>query len=155
MLDLPYRCRKMDGPFCIEIENYPSEELNKLLKRKYRHIQFESDVGLPEMNTRIELNDDIPLCESHSRIIYPEEGRDTHNISYVIVNSEKQQGIRIEECVSINQRCDNRVIAANSYELFSKQNYIHREVIVRLNSNKLTKRIYNIKSDCSCTMRQV
>lgn len=96
---------RKDKPFCTNLRNYPERtHLEQVIKKKFSNLEifFGEDLVLPN-NISQRMNDDHIeeyLCQTRTRIIYPQAGVNKDYNWLIIVNIPNyKQGIRIEECV--------------------------------------------------------
>lgn len=89
---------KCGDVFCVEVEDYPKDLINSLNLEKFQY--FFGDDFVDNVSLRFD-NDENGLCGSRRRLIYPQRGKNAHDIDRVIINQDGRyrQGISVEECM--------------------------------------------------------
>lgn len=152
------KCLSVDGTkqYCTNVEDYPSALIEKLLSKSLDSIIFKSDAIDNELGQRFGPSGDEPLCEFKDEVIYPESGLSEHDIPFFIVNTQQQQGVRVERCLKPDKACSSIITLPNGYTSKCRQNYVYRELISPSNDlTALEKRKFKFPSCCSCVLQRV
>lgn len=152
------KCLASDGSsyYCTKVQGYPRSLIENLVRANADSILFKSDKLDNEVDQRFggEPNDE-PLCEYFDEVIYPESGVTQGDIPFFIVNTEKQQGVRVERCRGPDQSCTSKINLPNGYKSVCRQNYVYRELISPSNDlTSLEKRKFKFPSCCSCMLQR-
>lgn len=153
------KCLADDGTsfYCTKVENYPRSLIDNLLSKNADTIIFKSDKLDNELDQRFGgLPNDEPLCEFTDEVIYPESGLTHEDIPFFIVNTQKQQGVRVERCTTPDQSCTSKISFPLGYKSVCRQNHVYRELISPSNDlTALEKRKFKFPSCCSCMLQRI
>lgn len=153
------KCLASDGTsiYCTKVQNYPRTLIENLLRTNSDTILFKSDKLDNELDMRFGgLPNDEPLCEFSDEVIYPESGITHDDVPFFIVNTQQQQGVRVERCLNPDQSCTSKISFPLRYKSVCRQNYVYRELISPSNDlTALEKRKFKFPSCCSCMLQRV
>ncbi|XP_015032900.2 protein spaetzle isoform X2 [Drosophila willistoni] len=143
--------------FCTKVNNYPDiSALKGVLLRKFPNLfideQPPTDVGLRMQD------DELHLCNSRTRYLYPKLGQRLDLTWQYIVNTEElKQGILIEECEGENESCLFLDSFPQNYTPVCKQHYVIRHLATINNGSQGTPEVANepfkIPSCCKCVLK--
>lgn len=149
------RCSE-NGTFCTELSRYPTEHVNALLK-KAGH-KFIDQFGTDELDAPIGVrfgSDDEQLCDSYEEVIYPTEAQRRDESWLFILNTNRQQGVRISKCRSPSKPCRMADSFPEQYRSECKQLYMYRELVALSPDGSATKDKFKLPSCCSCVLHTV
>lgn len=120
-------------------------------------ILFKSDKLDNELDQRFGgFPNDEALCEFSDEVIYPQSGVTHDDIPFFIVNTQQQQGVRVEKCRDPDLPCSSKISLPLGYKSVCRQNYVYRELISPSNDlTALEKRNFKFPSCCSCMLQRV
>ncbi|KRG01047.1 protein spaetzle isoform X7 [Drosophila mojavensis] len=152
----------MDGfnqsrSFCTKVNNYPDlSGLKGVLSRRFAN--FFSDEPQPT-DFGLRMNDDeMYLCNSHQRYLYPKYGQKLDLTWQYIVNTDEfKQGILIEECDHEGEGCQFLDSFPNNYVPVCKQHYVIRHLATINNASngqpEVANEPFKIPSCCKCVIK--
>ncbi|XP_017856329.1 PREDICTED: protein spaetzle isoform X2 [Drosophila arizonae] len=152
----------MDGfnqsrSFCTKVNNYPDlSGLKGILSRRFAN--FFSDEPQPT-DFGLRMNDDeMYLCNSHQRYLYPKYGQKLDLTWQYIVNTDEfKQGILIEECDHEGEGCQFLDSFPNNYVPVCKQHYVIRHLATINNASngqpEVANEPFKIPSCCKCVIK--
>ncbi|XP_052834755.1 protein spaetzle isoform X6 [Drosophila gunungcola] len=146
--------------FCTQVDDYPDLSALKVkLENKFAKF-FLDDLQPTDVSARVGSPDDdeVFLCKTNRRIMYPKKGQRADNTWQLIVNNEEyKQGIQIEECEGADQPCDYTANFPNTYKPICKQHYVLQNLASIETSGKLdvVQQTFKIPSCCKCALKRV
>ncbi|XP_017131756.1 protein spaetzle isoform X6 [Drosophila elegans] len=146
--------------FCTQVDDYPDlSGLKMKLENKFAKF-FLDDLQPTDVSARVGSPDDdeVFLCKTNRRIMYPKKGQRADNTWQLIVNNEEyKQGIQIEECEGADQPCDYTANFPNTYKPICKQHYVLQNLASIETSGKLdvVQQTFKIPSCCKCALKRV
>ncbi|EEZ99207.1 protein spaetzle [Tribolium castaneum] len=141
-----------DHGLCYNVAGYPKEQIKKILSRSHdMNRYFETSEEVVNLDNRFN-TDEMSLCETTIRTIYPEKANNTQKVEKVIVNVEgHKQGIVFETCVN-NGKCKFSSNFPTGYTSYCKQKYIHKRLMVLGDDDKFVFDLFEVPSCCICTV---
>lgn len=97
------KCAK-GSTFCTEVEGYPDEYIETILKRESKKYEalFGEDLVVPEeIQNRFSngVEEEETLCTSIEQLIFPQAAETKDGSwNYIINNQNYTQGVRVEQC---------------------------------------------------------
>ena len=151
------KCAKDGQTFCIDVDEYPTQLVEQILKRdplKYQEL-FGSDLEIQDIGQRINDGDDEqPLCRSQSRVIFPKVGQTESDSWKFIVNYQNAtQGIKVEICDKPNRPCEMTNGFPSSYQTLCRQKYIYRQLLSLDEYGNTVKEQFKFPGCCQCVVR--
>ncbi|KAG5885339.1 hypothetical protein JTB14_014358 [Gonioctena quinquepunctata] len=125
----PPKCAEQEKTFCENFDPYPHEQLKDILEKHSVNKEFFGMDEPPEEFSSRDDEEDIFVCSSISKTIFPKIGKNKHNKWKLIVNQKEDgyvQGVRVELCRSFGKPCDVIGDAPNGYITSCRQKYIYR-----------------------------
>ncbi|XP_023176576.1 protein spaetzle isoform X8 [Drosophila hydei] len=143
--------------FCTKVNNYPDlSGLKGILSRRFAN--FFSDEPQPT-DFGLRMNDDeMYLCNSHVRYLYPKLGQRLDlSWQYIVNTDEFKQGILIEECDHEGESCQFLDSFPNNYVPVCKQHYVIRHLATINNASsgqpEVANEPFKIPSCCKCVIK--
>ncbi|XP_030242920.1 protein spaetzle isoform X2 [Drosophila navojoa] len=152
----------MDGfnqsrSFCTKVNNYPDiSRLKDVLSRRFANF-FVDEPQPTDFGLRIN-DDEMYLCNSHQRYLYPKYGQKLDLTWQYIVNTDEfKQGILIEECDHEGETCQFLDSFPNNYVPVCKQHYVIRHLATINNASsgqpEVANEPFKIPSCCKCVIK--
>ncbi|XP_026850564.1 protein spaetzle isoform X2 [Drosophila persimilis] len=144
--------------FCTQVENYPDLSLIKgKLSQNFSNFFSDPEPVPVDISSRLGPNDEVFLCRSRRRYLYPKSGLKSDNTwQFIVNNDEFKQGILIEECENEEMPCDYSLSFPQRYKPICKQNYALRTLAsIRNTSGELDvgQESFKIPSCCKCVLK--
>ncbi|XP_017144626.1 protein spaetzle isoform X2 [Drosophila miranda] len=144
--------------FCTQVENYPDLSLIKgKLSQNFSNFFSDPEPVPVDISSRLGPNDEVFLCRSRRRYLYPKSGLKSDNTwQFIVNNDEFKQGIMIEECENEEMPCDYSLSFPQRYKPICKQNYALRTLAsIRNTSGELDvgQESFKIPSCCKCVLK--
>ncbi|XP_016951462.1 protein spaetzle isoform X3 [Drosophila biarmipes] len=151
-------CRKNSSDqlktFCTEVDDYPDlSKFKAKLEQTYAKF-FMNEPQPTDVSSRVGGDsDELYLCKSTRRIIYPKKGQKSDNTWQLIVNDDEyKQGIQIEECEQEGSTCDYASNFPQHYRPICKQHYI-QQTLVSIQGDDVSQGSFRIPSCCKCALK--
>lgn len=101
-------------------------------------------------------DDEIELCETMDKVIYPTSATSEAGVGLFIFNSDDhKQGVHVSICQSVGKSCDDFVILRNNYNSMCKQAKIYRELLSLSPEGKPIKERFEFPASCNCVLKRV
>ncbi|XP_033241662.1 protein spaetzle isoform X8 [Drosophila pseudoobscura] len=144
--------------FCTQVENYPDLSLIKgKLSQNFSNFFSDPEPVPVDISSRLGPNDEVFLCRSRRRYLYPKSGLKSDNTwQFIVNNDEFKQGILIEECENEEMPCDYSLSFPQRYKPICKQHYVLRMLAsIRNTSGELDvgQESFKIPSCCKCVLK--
>ncbi|XP_041447611.1 protein spaetzle isoform X3 [Drosophila obscura] len=145
--------------FCTQVENYPDlSRIKGKLAQNFSHFFSDPEPVPTDISSRLGPNDEVFLCRSHRRYLYPQSGRKSDNTWQFIVNNEEfKQGILVEECENKDTPCDYSSSFPQRYKPICKQHYVMRMLASIRNTSgeelDVAQESFQIPSCCKCVLK--
>ncbi|XP_036675615.3 protein spaetzle isoform X11 [Drosophila suzukii] len=140
--------------FCTEVDDYPNLSKFKVkLEQTYAKF-FMNNAQPTDVSSRVGGDpDEMYLCKSNRRLIFPKKGQKSDNTWQLIVNDEEyKQGIQIEECEGDGKPCDFASNFPQHYRPICKQHYI-QQTLVSIQGDDVGQGSFKIPSCCKCALK--
>ncbi|XP_017036991.1 protein spaetzle isoform X13 [Drosophila kikkawai] len=142
--------------FCTQVDNYPDlSALKQKLAGKFARF-FNDELQPQDVSARVGTADDeVFLCRTNRRILYPKKGLKADNSWQLIVNDEEfKQGIQIEECEEKDLPCGYAENFPQRYKPVCRQHFVMRNLASIPNSGQLdvVQDVFKIPSCCKCVL---
>lgn len=151
-------CSRRNQTFCTEDSNYPTEFMDKLL-RKYAHKYadaFGSDAIANNVVPRIDAVDEVVLCSSSEHVIYPTSGtRQDGSEAFIFNTPQKKQGVRVSVCNNLGKPCNLAEVFPNNHRTECKQQVVYRELLSLSDNQQIVKDKFEFPACCSCAVYKV
>ncbi|KAH8382418.1 hypothetical protein KR009_003390, partial [Drosophila setifemur] len=143
--------KQMSKSFCTQVENYP--DLSGLKLKLGMFAKFFNDEPQPtDVSARVGAADEIYLCKSNRRIMYPKKGQKTDDTWQLIVNDKDyKQGILVEECQYPDEPCDFKEMFPQNYKPICRQHYVTR-TLASIVGGDVVPDVFKIPSCCKCAL---
>ncbi|XP_034128102.1 protein spaetzle isoform X6 [Drosophila guanche] len=145
--------------FCTEVQNYPDlSRIKGKLSQNFSNFFSDPEPVPMDISSRLGPNDEVFLCRSHRRYLYPKSGLKSDNTWQFIVNNEEfKQGILIEECENEDMPCDYSSSFPQRYKPICKQHYVMRMLASIRNTSgeelDVAQESFKIPSCCKCVLK--
>ncbi|BFF92634.1 protein spaetzle [Drosophila madeirensis] len=145
--------------FCTEVKNYPDlSRIKGKLSLNFSNFFSDPEPVPMDISSRLGPNDEVFLCRSHRRYLYPKSGLKSDNTWQFIVNNEEfKQGILIEECENEDMPCDYSSSFPQRYKPICKQHYAMRMLASIRNTSgeelDVAQESFKIPSCCKCVLK--
>ncbi|KAH8232360.1 hypothetical protein KR032_004700, partial [Drosophila birchii] len=146
--------------FCTQVDNYPDlSALKQKLAGKFARFFNDELIQPTDVSARVgSADDEVFLCRTNRRILYPKKGLKADNSWQLIVNDEEfKQGIQIEECEEKDLPCGYAENFPARYKPVCRQHYVMRNLASIPNSGQLdvVQDVFKIPSCCKCVLVKV
>lgn len=109
----------------------------------------------PTQDTVVD-DDEIELCETMDKVIYPTSATSETGVGLFIFNSDDhKQGVHVSICQSVEKPCDDFVILRNNYRSMCKQTKIFRELLSLSPEGNPIKERFEFPASCTCVLKRV
>ncbi|XP_043686563.1 uncharacterized protein LOC122638022 [Vespula pensylvanica] len=152
----PHICK--NKTYCEDTPYYPSELVKNRLENNKNLMEFAVNDFIPkelDLSDRIDARDEIPMCVSIEKVIYPKTAQ-TVNGEWLFIAQMGQnfaQGVRIETCLTNSAPCQF-VQHITGYVSSCEQKYIYRQLLA-VDKQNLTTELFRFPSSCCCTVKFV
>lgn len=101
-------------------------------------------------------DDEIELCETIEKVIYPTSATSETGVGHFIFNSDDhKQGVHVSICQSVGKTCDDYVILRNNYRSECKQAKIYRELLSLSPDGKPIAERFEFPASCNCVLKRM
>lgn len=101
-------------------------------------------------------DDEIELCETMEKVIYPTLATSETGVDLFIFNTDDhKQGVHVSICQNVGKSCDDFVILRNNYRSECKQQKIYRELLSLSPQGNPIKERFEFPVSCSCVLRRM
>ncbi|CAH0552734.1 unnamed protein product [Brassicogethes aeneus] len=145
--------------FCETFDTYPYYHLKDILKKNeaYKDL-FGKDEEPSEITNRLGEDEDMFVCRSFERTIYPKVGKNKSNKWKFIINQGDSdgyiQGVRVETCRSQGSACDIIGDLPNGYVTACKQKYVYRRMLSISDNGRPFPDTFLLPSACCCAYKR-
>lgn len=158
--------KKCETTFCEDVDDYPVAMVEHQLRkdRAKFNVFFGEDKSFDEVQLTQRINgdgpgeDDLRLCRSIKKIIYPRKGVTIDKDWKFIVNqNDSTQGVVVEICDSeLETPCQFSTFFPNGYKAVCKQHYVYRQLVsFSEQGGPFEKDYFKMPSCCQCVYRRV
>ncbi|KAF7285465.1 spaetzle domain-containing protein [Rhynchophorus ferrugineus] len=156
-IDVFSKCSE-DFPLCENAEAYPYNHLKTVLQQNLVYKDLFGADEVPEVANRIGEEDDVFVCRSITRTIFPKMGQNKNNKWKFIINQGDEdgfvQGVRIEICRNLDGECDFPGYLPEGYKTSCRQKYVYRRLLSVNNDGNPIPDTFKIPSACCCAYKQ-
>ncbi|KAJ0178984.1 hypothetical protein K1T71_005759 [Dendrolimus kikuchii] len=158
---IPEECKRTG--ICEDVPNYPEEAVVKLLaslsedQRKFQIDQLDVP-DTPDIDLRAgPVAENMDLCASRKKIVYPKAAPDQDGNWYMIVNPTDKpiQGVRVEICENEESPCADFVKFEVGYQARCVQKYFQRAMQSLDDTGAIVEKTVTLPSCCSCVAKAV
>ncbi|XP_012230318.1 uncharacterized protein spz [Linepithema humile] len=143
-----------NSTFCENVANYPRNLVNAAIARNHSFRFLESIDQMPDIEQRIDTADEIALCRSQDKVVFPQSAQNREKEWLFVVNQENlKQGIRVEICTNEDQECSMSYGFAEGYKTSCKQKFIYRELVAMTSNGQIIKDQFSFPSSCCCHVK--
>lgn len=101
-------------------------------------------------------DDEIELCDTVKKVIYPTSATSETGVDLFIFNSDDhKQGVHVSICQNAGNPCDDFVVLRNNYRSECKQQSIYRELLSLSPQGRPIKQRFEFPASCTCILRRV
>lgn len=158
-------CSNHNATFCADLSRYPIEHVNALLAKEGSNFFDQFDIDRVEnryrtynnssslkINYRKNNHEEQEMCDSYTEIIYPTEAQRRDESWLFVLNTNRQQSVRIRKCRSAGSQCLMADSFPLQYRSKCKQEYMYRELVALSPDGKFTKESFKLPVACLCTL---
>lgn len=149
-------CADQNQTYCTSDVNYPIDHVQKLLRKqlhKYADVFGSDSLVVSDVKTRIGEGDEVELCDSYEKVIYPTSGRTQDGTALYIINTpEHKQGVRVSICRNAGVPCRMSDSFPNNYRTECKQHMVNRELLSLSPDGTPIKQKFPFPACCSCAV---
>lgn len=168
LLEIPVR--KMDSPITVVEDRFDepqsSFDTTPMMRTTMRtptmmtsmRPRMRPIITTPTMMTSVndDSNDEIELCDTVGKVIYPTSAKSETGIDLFIFNSDDhKQGVHVTICQDVGKPCDDFVVLRNNYVSECKQQKIYRELLSLSPQGTPIKERFEFPASCTCILRRV
>lgn len=151
-------CAEHNQTFCTKNDNYPTEYIRKMLRTfgdKFVDV-FSTDLTTNDVEFRIDGLDEVYLCDSYEKVIYPTSGKRQDGTELYIFNTDNhKQGVRVSLCQRAGHACKMTDSFPNNYRSECKQEMVYRELLSLSPEGQPVKEHFEFPACCSCILHQL
>ncbi|XP_022911378.2 protein spaetzle-like [Onthophagus taurus] len=146
--------------YCEKIDGYPSDLVERMLQvPSPLENLFGIDDGPDEIANRLGDDEDVSLCQTVDRMIFPKIAKTKSNKWKYIINQDGSdkyvQGIRVESCLNPGQPCSFLSNETLGYTSYCKQKYVYRRLISLSEEGQPTTDVFEVPSACCCSYKKI
>lgn len=143
--------------FCSNVENYPKQDVEKLVENNPSVKAFFENDFTPEISQRGQFDSgdlEETLCEANVRWSAPEAANNTDNVTRLIVQRDVKQFVYIEQC-NKNASCKFKSSFPNNYEVYCKQKYSLKRLAIISDNNTIYWDTFDVPCCCVCALKRI
>ncbi|XP_033331476.1 protein spaetzle [Megalopta genalis] len=137
--------------YCEKVDGYPEHVVTQAIQRNVSLRYLASVDEMPQIQERLNANDDTPLCVATEQVIYPQTAENKENQWKYIANQDNfKQGVRIEKCSMESASCNVIGSPGEGYKTTCKQKYVYRQLAAVLSDGTMVPDTFKFPSSCCC-----
>lgn len=154
-----HQCADNNQTFCTSDSTYPVDHVEKLLRKhmhKFADVFGSDSIVVSDLRTRIDGSDEVELCDSYEKVIFPQSGKTQDGTQLYIFNTDThKQGVRVSICRNRGQQCRMSDSFPNNYRTECKQHMVNRELLSLSPDGIPIKEKFPFPACCSCAVYRV
>ncbi|EFN77778.1 Protein spaetzle [Harpegnathos saltator] len=139
--------------FCENVRQYPKDLVDMAIQHN-SSLKLLTSIDVADIEQRIHSPDEVSLCVSNEKVVFPQSAENTRNEWLFVVNQDNfKQGVRVELCSGEDQKCSVFDGLVDHYQTMCKQKYISRELVALGANGKVVTDTFRFPASCCCHIK--